>query len=515
MALTYEDQQYLIGKNLIKADWMFSNVFGNDLKDFLTGFCGFDVVLGDVPEGLLKNNLVNLNFMSADAASDPYAILATIISQFYVNDTVSVAGINSDQNHSLKYRRMVDNSRYVAINNDAVFVQYDKVLRMVAPLTAGGYIECLCFNPVTQDIYIGGSFTEVKGVACSNIARISSTDWSDPNVAVSINDLYGGFDDIVHDIAIIDYNLYAVGNFNNNGANPISKVARLDGGGWVSIAVSTLNNNVRCIRNDEANGNTIYIGLDNDVESGPVIMVLDGDWSPLQFPEINSDPNGYLVGGMVTDIAFNGLPGSNSRMVIVGGNFNFNTPTYNADKMVIVQTLSCSVVGNEHQFIFTTDTPAPATLNMVGYLTSDNSGRLLVIGNFKNATINGKQVVNCAGCVVIDNVFNNTIANDVMRPFTALGDNINWADINTVSGNNNVLMCGGATIKGTDIVDVKSHNNNNILETLTSKYLPSVFSMDITSDSFPDFTTAKSCIEYEENYNFTKVAGIYSMAPPP
>lgn len=78
------------------------------------------------------------------------------------------------------------------------------------------------------NLWIGGAFNHVDGVACDYIAvRSPAGVWSEPG---------GGMDDVVHALTVDDGgNIYAGGEFLNAGGNPASRVAVWDGAAWAAL----------------------------------------------------------------------------------------------------------------------------------------------------------------------------------------------------------------------------------------------------------------------------------------
>ena len=155
-----------------------------------------------------------------------------------------------------------------------------------------------------SDVFVGGTFTNVGGIAVSNIAYWNGLSWSSMGL---------GFDSGVGVIAADANNVYAGGSFTNCYDPPyiiqVNRIARWDGFGWYNLG-SGVNNTVNAIA---VSGNNVYAGGTFTTAGGVTanrIAVWNGsNWSPLGVGSSNG------VSGTVLAIAVNGSD------VYVGGTF--------------------------------------------------------------------------------------------------------------------------------------------------------------------------------------------------
>ena len=104
-------------------------------------------------------------------------------------------------------------------------------------------------------LYVGGRFNIAGGSSVStNVAKWDGTSWS------SMGD---GFDADVQELVVFDDGtgeaLYAMGNFNNSGATPVSHIAKWNGSSWEPVGSGT--------------NNTIFGGGVFDYGEGPALVM--------------------------------------------------------------------------------------------------------------------------------------------------------------------------------------------------------------------------------------------------
>jgi hypothetical protein len=105
------------------------------------------------------------------------------------------------------------------IENGTYIFGYNTESKTFFSLGTGLDGECsaIAVDPATNDVYVGGSFTQAGGVACSNIARFDGSVW---------HNLGTGLNGSCYSLAIKDGLLYAGGNFSEAGGVACSNIAR-------------------------------------------------------------------------------------------------------------------------------------------------------------------------------------------------------------------------------------------------------------------------------------------------
>lgn len=122
------------------------------------------------------------------------------------------------------------------------------------PLGGGGAVYCIAIAP-TGEIYAGGDFTSIGGVAASNIAKWDGAAWSA---------LGAGLNNICYSLAVHpDGRLFAGGAFTSAGGVTVNRVARWDGGVWASIGAS--NTSTCGALTLTQNGTVLYLIKDSTV----------------------------------------------------------------------------------------------------------------------------------------------------------------------------------------------------------------------------------------------------------
>lgn len=108
-------------------------------------------------------------------------------------------------------------------------------------------------NVVKSDgtnIYIGGNFSAVNGVACNSVAKWDGISWSPLGLGIE------GLSPIVYDIALMGTDVYVGGYFTQAGGNSISNLAKWDGSNWSAVG-SGISGSVQAL---EVLGTTLYAG---------------------------------------------------------------------------------------------------------------------------------------------------------------------------------------------------------------------------------------------------------------
>jgi hypothetical protein len=128
-----------------------------------------------------------------------------------------------------------------------------------------------------SDLYAGGSFTNVGGVAANWVAKWDGSSWSALGSGIS-----GGYG--VYALALSGSNLYAAGKFGNAGGIPANNIARWDGTRWWALR-SGVGNGAYGVYALAASGNALYAGGDFSTANGSVgnyIAKWDGtNWTAL------------------------------------------------------------------------------------------------------------------------------------------------------------------------------------------------------------------------------------------
>lgn len=115
--------------------------------------------------------------------------------------------------------------------------------------------NAVIFATVTDDagnLYIGGHFSHVGGVAANNIAKWDGQAWSALGSGVS----YEGGDTIVYALAVSGTNLYAGGWFTAAGGSTALGIAKWDGSAWSALG-GGLDNGAAALL---VRGTNLYVG---------------------------------------------------------------------------------------------------------------------------------------------------------------------------------------------------------------------------------------------------------------
>jgi hypothetical protein len=109
---------------------------------------------------------------------------------------------------------------------------------------------------IGNDLYIGGTFTSVHGIAANNIAFWNGNIWQPMGSGVTDPDQDLCLNNTVNAIVVKDNNVYVGGGFTKAGGKDIPYLARWDGQDWYSLG-GHANNEVAVIKID---GNNIFAG---------------------------------------------------------------------------------------------------------------------------------------------------------------------------------------------------------------------------------------------------------------
>ncbi|HEY5915347.1 MAG TPA: hypothetical protein VJA21_32595 [Verrucomicrobiae bacterium] len=157
-----------------------------------------------------------------------------------------------------------------------------------------GYVGALLVSGT--NLYVGGSFTTAGGIAASNVARWDGTAWSA---------LGSGMDGSVRDMALSGSDLYVIGSFSTAGGIAATNLAKWDGNTW-SAPVSLLTD-VGGADALAVSGSEIYVGgsfsVINDVSANHIAKWTPGTgWTALG----SGMEAGFPGGGNVFALLFSG-----------------------------------------------------------------------------------------------------------------------------------------------------------------------------------------------------------------
>jgi hypothetical protein len=177
--------------------------------------------------------------------------------------------------------------------------------------TEGGYVYCMAEAP-NGDIYVGGTFTSVNGVA--NTAYLAKWDGSNWSTVTGTDTLNANVLSLCFDA---DGNLYIGGAFSNLGDANGDRIVKWDGSSLSSLGTG-MNNSVWALAIDPDTG-YLYAGgiftLAGGVDGTALIAYWDGTaWNPLNtglgtlteyVQTLKFGPDGNLyIGGSFTDTAY-------------------------------------------------------------------------------------------------------------------------------------------------------------------------------------------------------------------
>ncbi len=100
--------------------------------------------------------------------------------------------------------------------------------------------------------YVGGTFTDVGGVAANNIAQWDGNSWA--TVGSGANN---GVNGTVLAIAVINGEIYVGGSFTQAGEVSVSNIAKWDGGAWSALGSGVSGGDVRAI---VGSGSDVFVG---------------------------------------------------------------------------------------------------------------------------------------------------------------------------------------------------------------------------------------------------------------
>jgi hypothetical protein len=455
MTLTDDDINFLVNNDAITSDMVFSKQLRDEIKTFLCCKIGYQDILGEISEELVAVNFIrnNLNY---DRTLNQFENLKPILKDAYLSGSLA----------DYSYRKSLNDSSYIYATNNAVYVVEPDFTRKVAE--CDGIINSIA-HVATPDsignqeyeieniIYIGGSFSTVNGVSCSNIAKltfsplVSESDdpdsvFSDNELAITTTQVGDGLNGAVNKLFFNSGTLLIGGNFTQTGSTSISKIAFYGGTDINSYGTGTISDEVTAIYAKRSHPYETFIGT-NGSGSNPRVYFNnpDGSWEPVLFNEITNDHNNTIDNGVVYDIAYDGTYiaivgdfivstnlSADPNVNILIGNFENNTVTFS--------NVSCNrpirkvKIGNDSVYIIIED----------AYLRSS--------GFYGNLTLNDVSFETRTGLLVMKNLSIGISVDDIYNPVET-----NGTGVRDLLYSNGVICCGDFTVVGTDVQEMKNN----------------------------------------------------------
>ncbi|MDB5270732.1 MAG: hypothetical protein JWP58_3772 [Hymenobacter sp.] len=135
------------------------------------------------------------------------------------------------------------------------------------------------------DVYVGGPFTQVGGVAANYVAKWNGTAWSSLGTGTA-----NGTDDVVESLAISGTTLYAGGRFLNAGGNPASHVAKWNGTAWSSLGTGIADGANIFVTALAVDGTALYVG-GQFAQAGSVTTTNIARWTGSAWQALGSGAN--------------------------------------------------------------------------------------------------------------------------------------------------------------------------------------------------------------------------------
>ena len=108
----------------------------------------------------------------------------------------------------------------------------------------GPVVYALAFSP-DGDLYVGGAFNEIGGLAANNLARWDGAEWS--SVGGGVSGTTGGSTAVAALVFDGGGNLYVGGSFTEAGSVTVNSVARWDGSAWAGLGGGVVNGRVETL----------------------------------------------------------------------------------------------------------------------------------------------------------------------------------------------------------------------------------------------------------------------------
>ena len=187
-------------------------------------------------------------------------------------------------------------------------------------LTARGAVRDMLWDGA--NLYVGGDFTNINGVAANRIAVLSGGVWSP--LGVGIEGFGVGVVPGVYKMALDgNGNLFAAGNFNQAGGTGASHVARWDGATWYALGGTTSHGMTHFsgqVRGLYSDGTYLYAG-GTFTEAGSNIVNGVGEWDGANWSAMGPVTIGQLPSGAVprTFVSADGILYAGGTFTNIGG----------------------------------------------------------------------------------------------------------------------------------------------------------------------------------------------------
>jgi hypothetical protein len=151
-----------------------------------------------------------------------------------------------------------------------------------------GYLPTVSALTVSDsDLYVGGFFTTVGGIAANYIARWNGSNWSPLGSGMSGGPL-GSFP-VVFGLAVSGGDAYAGGRFTNAGGTTANYIAKWDGSTWSALGLG-MNSNVSALA---TSGSELYVGGDFSTAGGIAASYI-AKWNGSAWSTLGSGMNNHV-----------------------------------------------------------------------------------------------------------------------------------------------------------------------------------------------------------------------------
>lgn len=456
MTLTDDDINFLVNNDAITSDMVFSNQLRDEIKTFLCCKIGYPDILVEISEELVAVNFIRNN-LDYDRTLNQFENLKPILKDAYLSGSIS----------DYSYKKSLNDLSYIYATENAVYVvepdftrkvaECDGVINSIAHVAEPTAVGDGNFE-INNIIYIGGSFSTVNGVSCSNIAKLTfspllsdssnpDTLFSDNELTITTTQLGNGLNGIVNKLLFNDGKILIGGDFTQTGSTSISKIALYDGSDIVSYGTGTISDEVTAIYAKKTYPYETFIGVNGSGTNSRVYFNNVGvAWEPVLFNEITSGSSNTIDNGTVYDIAYDGT------YIVIVGDFTVNTslsPDPNVN--ILIGNYSTNTV---------TDTSMSANRTIrkvkirsgVAYILLENA-HTKISDKFGELTFNDSVIETRTGLLAIENINIGVTINDIYSPAETNGSGINDILLNS----NVVLCCGDFNVVGTAFQNIKNN----------------------------------------------------------